>query len=78
MSAESSRIVLLIDRSESRFDGRTKGKMRITLNNNKNIEVFVNFWLNQIQNYSGQIKKTKDRIFRFQLKQKLFLPNVKT
>ena len=29
---------------------------------------FVNFWLNQIQNYSGQIKKMKEEIFSFQLK----------
>ena len=27
-----------------------------------------NFWLNQIQNCSDQIKKMKDRIFNFQLK----------
>ena len=32
--------------------------------------VFVNFQLNQIQNYSVQIKKMKDRIFSFQLKKK--------
>ena len=30
--------------------------------------VFVNFWLNQIQNCSVQIKKMKDGIFTFQLK----------
>ena len=29
---------------------------------------FVNFWLNQIQNCSGQIKKMKDRTFSFQFK----------
>ena len=33
---------------------------------------FVNFWLNQIQNCSGQIKKVKDGI-SFLLKQKLLL-----
>ena len=32
---------------------------------------FVNFWLNQIQSCSVQIKKMKDRIFTFQLKNKL-------
>ena len=32
--------------------------------------VFVNFWLNQIQNCSAQIKKMKDGIFIFQLKKK--------
>ena len=35
--------------------------------------LFVNFWLNQIQNGSGQIKKLKDGIFGFQSKQKLLL-----
>ena len=34
--------------------------------------VFVNFWLNQIQNCSGQIKKMKDKIFSFQLKKNYF------
>ena len=33
---------------------------------------FVNFWLNQIQNCSVQIKKMKGRIFSFQLKRKNF------
>ena len=33
---------------------------------------FVNFWLNQIQNYSGQIKKMKEEIFSFQLKKNYF------
>ena len=37
---------------------------------------FVNFWLNQIQNCSGQIKKMKDKTFGFQFKKKLLLPNV--
>ena len=34
--------------------------------------VFVNFWLNQIQNCSVQIKKMKDGIFSFQLKKRKF------
>ena len=33
---------------------------------------FVNFWLNQIQNCSVQIKKMKDGIFTFQLKRNYF------
>ena len=33
---------------------------------------FVNFWLNQIQNCAGQIKKMKGGIFRFQLKRITF------
>ena len=37
--------------------------------------VFVNFWLNQIRNCSVQIKKMKDRVFSFQLKKKILLPN---
>ena len=36
--------------------------------------LFVNLWLNQIQNCSGQMKKMKDKIFIVQLKQKLLLP----
>ena len=40
VSAESSRTVLLIDRSEPRFEGRTRGKIRITLKNNKSIDIF--------------------------------------
>ena len=34
---------------------------------------FVNFQLNQIKNYSVQIKKMKDKIFSFQLKKKKLL-----
>ena len=79
LSAKSSRTVLLIDRSEPRFDGRTGGKIRMTLKSKENIDVFFNyFWLNQMQNCSGQIKKMKGWIFSFQLKQKLLLSNVKT
>ena len=33
---------------------------------------FINFWLNQIQNCFGQIKKMRDGIFSFQLKKKYF------
>ena len=40
VSAESSQTVLLIDRSEPRFDGCTGGKARITLKNNKIIDIF--------------------------------------
>ena len=41
----------------------------------KILTVFVNFRLSQIQNYSVQIKKMKDKLFR-KLKKKLLLPNV--
>ena len=34
--------------------------------------VFLNFWLNQVQNCSVQIKKMKDRIFSLQLKKNCF------
>ena len=34
----------------------------------KILMVFVNFWLNQIQNCSIQIKKMKGGIFSFQMK----------
>ena len=38
---------------------------------------FVNFWLNQILNYSVQIKKMKDGILSFQMKKKrLPVPHV--
>ena len=35
---------------------------------------FVNFQLNQIKNYSVQIKKVKDKIFSFQFKKKKITP----
>ena len=60
MSAKSSRTILSIDRSEPRFESRTGGKIRITLKNNKNFDVFLKiFCLNQIQNCSGQSRKWK-------------------
>ena len=40
VSAEPSRTILLIGRSEPRFDGLTGGKIKITLKSNKNIDVF--------------------------------------
>ena len=40
VSTKYSRTVLLIDRSEPRFDGCTGGKIRITLKSNKNIDFF--------------------------------------
>ena len=46
------------------------GKIRTTLKDNKNFDIFVNFWLNQIQNCSQQIKKMKDVTFSFQFKKK--------
>ena len=33
---------------------------------------FVNFRLNQIQNFSAQVKKMQDEIFSFQLKKTTF------
>ena len=38
----------------------------------KILTVFVNFHLHQIQNCFGQIKKMKDKIFSFQLKENYF------
>ena len=64
LSVKSSGTILLIDRSEQ--DSKIKsyrGQIGKTLKNN-------NFWLNQIQNSSTQIKKMKDEIFSFGLKKK--------
>ena len=72
MSAEPSRAILSIDRSEPRFESHTGGEIMKTL---KILTVFVNFRLSQIQNYSVQIKKMKDKLFR-KLKKKLLLPNI--
>ena len=69
VSAKSSPNIL-IDRSETRFKSHTSGKMM------KILMFFLNFQLNQIQNYSVQIKKMKDQIFSFQLKKGLLLPNI--
>ena len=68
MSAEPSRTILPIDRSEPRFENDTGGKITKPLKNDET--VFVNFHLHQIQNCLGQIKKIKDEIFSFQLKKK--------
>ena len=70
MSTESSQTILLIDRSEPRFESHTGAKIRKTLKNDGDS------WLNQIQNCSFQIKKMKDKIFIFQMKKKLLLKNV--
>ena len=72
VSAEPSRTILMIDRSEPRFESHTGCKITKTLKNDGNLMVFVNFHLNQIQNCSVQIKKMKDKIFSFQLKLKYF------
>ena len=40
VSAESSQTILLIDRSEPRFQNCTGGKIRINLKNNKSFDVF--------------------------------------
>ena len=62
VSAEPSRNILWIDRSESRFENHTGDKIRKTLKNDEIFDVFVSFQLNQIQNCSVQIKKMKDEI----------------
>ena len=79
MSVELSRTILSIDRSEPRFESHTGGKIRKTLKNDGNFEVFVNFRLNHIQNCSVQIKTMKDvnkGYLAFNWKKKLVLPNV--
>ena len=73
VSAEPSRTILMIDRSEPRFESHTGCKITKTLKNDGNLMVFVNFHLNQIQNCSVQIKKMKDKIFSFQLKKYILL-----
>ena len=40
MSAEPSETILLIDRYETRFESHTGGKIRKTLKNNQNFDVF--------------------------------------
>ena len=62
VSAEPSRNILWIDRSEPRFENYTGDKIRKTLKNDENYDVFVSFQLNQVQNCSVQIKKMKDGI----------------
>ena len=70
LSAEPSRTILSIDRSEPRFERHAEGKITKTLKNDKNFDGFVNFLLNQIQNCLVQIKKMKGGIFSLQLKKK--------
>ena len=75
--AGPSQTILSIDRSEPRFESHTGGKIRKTLKNNEAFDVFfVIFKLNQVRNCSVQIKKMKDRISSFQMKEKLLLSNV--
>ena len=64
MSAEPSRAVLSIDRSDPRFESLAGGKIRIIKKNNKNFDIFCKFLINQIQNIFGQIKEMKDGIFK--------------
>ena len=71
LAAEPSRTILSIDRSEPRFERHTGGKMAKLKKRMEILTAFVNFWLNQIQNCSVQIKKMKDGIFSFQLKKKI-------
>ena len=75
-SAEPSQAILLMDRSEPRFESHTGVKIRKKCKKQwKFWHFFVNFQLYQIQNCSVQIKKMKDWVFSFQLKETL-LPNV--
>ena len=76
VSTEPSRSILLIDRSESRFESHAGGKITKTLKKRCKFSRFVDFQLNQIQNCSVQIKKMRNWIFSLQLKKKLLLPNV--
>ena len=48
VSAKPSQTLLLIDRSEPRFKSQTGGKIRKTLKNDENFDVFINFRLNQL------------------------------
>ena len=72
VSAKPNQTILLIDRSEPRFECHRGGKTKKTLKNDENFKIFVNFWLTQIQNCSVQIKKMEDKIFSFQLKKNYF------
>ena len=72
VSAELSGTILWTDRSEPRFESHTGGKITNTLKTMRNSKVFVNFHLNQIQNYSVQIEKMKGEIFSFQFKKNYF------
>ena len=72
VSAELSGTILWTDRSEQRFESHTGGKITNTLKTMGNSKVFVNFHLNQIQNYSVQIEKMKGEIFSFQFKKNYF------
>ena len=47
VSAKPSQTILLIDRSEPRFERHTGCKITKTLKNDGNFNGFVNFWLNQ-------------------------------
>ena len=62
LSVKSSELYYwLIDLNKIQKSSHTGGQIGKTLKNN-------NFWLNQIQNSSTQIKKMKDEIFSFGLK----------
>ena len=55
--------------SSPRFESHIGGKIGINiLKKFLRFSFFFNFWLNQIQNFSGQIKKIKVGTFSFQLK----------
>ena len=71
MSTESRQTILSIDRSDPRFESNTGGKIKKSLKSDENSTFFVNFRLNQIQNYSVHIKKVEGDIFSLQIKKKI-------
>ena len=69
MLAKPSRTIILIDRSEPRFEGRTWGKIRKTLKNDENLNVFFYF-----------SAKSDSKLFRLDQKNKrrdIYLSNKK-
>ena len=53
VSAEPSQTILLIDRSEPRFESHTGGKIRKTLKNNGNFDVYCQFLAKSDSNLFG-------------------------
>ena len=72
MSPEPSWTMLSIDRSEPSFEHHTRGKIRKTLKTMEIFMFFVNFQQYYIRNCFVQIKKMKDEIFSFQMKNYFF------
>ena len=53
VSAKHSQTILLIDRSEPRFESHTGGKIRKTLKNNGNFDVYCQFLAKSDSNLFG-------------------------